>query len=186
MTLCGGESPPVSSLTFELQLAPNPIYDLRHSLEAQKGLQLTMASEDPAIDSELKAVSLRQSHSIFAHNTAPAASFEGSIMLCNDYRHASAPARSESWGVDEVHVDFTGLAIIRPHRSSPDRVRQCTPKVSGALTSPRNSSKPRTPRPGWARPRRPWLLGSQQRSRARDACSRPPGRLDRSEVRTAT
>ena len=82
-------------------------------------------------------------------------------MLCNDYRHASAPARSESWGVDDVQVDFTGLAIIRPHRSSPDRVvRQCTPKVSGALTSldPKwgrsiralamrslsNSSKPRT------------------------------------------
>ena len=59
-----------------------------------------------------------------------------------------------------VQVDFIGLAVIRPHRSSPDRVRQCTPKVSGALTSldPRwgrsiralamsslsNSSKPRT------------------------------------------
>ena len=81
-------------------------------------------------------------------------------MLCNDYRHASAPARSESWGVVDVQVDFTGLAIIRPHRSSPDRVRQRTPKVSGALTSlyPRwgrsirapsmsslsNCSKPRT------------------------------------------
>ena len=81
-------------------------------------------------------------------------------MLCHDYRHASAPARSESWGVDDVHVDFTGLAIIRPHGSSPDRVRQCTPKVSGALTSLdpwwgrsiralamsslSNSSKPRT------------------------------------------
>ena len=34
-----------------------------------------------------------------------------------------------------MQVDFTGLAIIRPHRSSSDRVRQCTPKVSGALTS---------------------------------------------------
>ena len=81
-------------------------------------------------------------------------------MLCNDYRHVSAPARSESWGVVDVQVDFTGLAIIRPHRYSPDRVRQCTPKASGALTSldPRwvrsicalamsslsNSSKPRT------------------------------------------
>ena len=81
-------------------------------------------------------------------------------LLCNDYRHASAPARSESLGVVDVQVDFTGLAIIRPHRSSPDRVLQCTPKVSGALTSldPRwgrsiralamsslsNSSKPRT------------------------------------------
>ena len=26
------------------------------------------------------------------------------------------------------------------------------------------------PRPGWARPHRPWLTGFQQRSRARDAC----------------
>ena len=51
----------------------------------------------------------------------------------------------------DVQVDFTGLAIIRPHRSSPDRLQQCTPKVSGALThlDPRwemsslsNSSKP--------------------------------------------
>ena len=56
-------------------------------------------------------------------------------MLCNDYRHTSAPARSESWGVVDVQVDFTGLAIIRPHRSSPDRVRQRTPKVGGAMTS---------------------------------------------------
>ena len=56
-------------------------------------------------------------------------------MLCNDYRHASAHARSESWVVVDVQVDFTRLAIIRPHRSSPDRVRQCTPKVSGAPTS---------------------------------------------------
>ena len=56
-------------------------------------------------------------------------------MLCNDDRHASAPARSESWGVVDEQVDFTGLAIIRPHRSSPDRVPQCTPKVSGSLTS---------------------------------------------------
>ena len=100
--------------------------------------------------------------SLFAHNNTPAASFEGSILLCNDYRHhASAPARSESWGVVvDVQVDFTGLAIIRPHRSLPDMALQYTPKVSGALTSldPRwgrsiralamsslsNSSKPRT------------------------------------------
>ena len=69
--------------------------------------------------------------------------------------------RSEIWGVVDVQVDFTGLAIIRPHRSLPDRVRQFTPKVIGALTSfdPRwgrsiralaislliSSSKPRTP-----------------------------------------
>ena len=41
-------------------------------------------------------------------------------MLCNDYRHASAPAHSESWGVVDVHVDIAGLAVIRPHRSSPE------------------------------------------------------------------
>ena len=39
---------------------------------------------------------------------------------------------------------------------------------------------------GWVRPRRPRLLGSQQRSRVLDACRRPMGRLNRSEVRTAT
>ena len=59
--------------------------------------------------------------SLLAHRTAPAASFEGSILLCNDYyRHASAPARSESWGVDDVQVDFTGLASyarIAPHKT---------------------------------------------------------------------
>ena len=103
------------------------MYDPRLPLEAQKGLPLNLASEDPAIDSGLKAVSLLEWHSLLAHHTAPAASFEGSILLCNDYRNASAPARSESWGVVDVQVDFTGLAIIRPHRSSQDRVRQCTP-----------------------------------------------------------
>ena len=81
-------------------------------------------------------------------------------MLYNNYRHTLAPARSESWGMVDVQADFTGLAIKHPHRSSPDWARQCTPKVSGALTSldPRwgwsiralamsslsNSSKPRT------------------------------------------
>ena len=34
-----------------------------------------------------------------------------------------------------MQFDITGLAIIRPHRSSPDRVRQRTPKVGGAMTS---------------------------------------------------
>ena len=91
-------------------------------------------------------------YGLFAHNTAPAASIKGSILLCNDYRHASEV-------VDDVQLDINGLAIIRPHRSSPIRARQYTPKVSGALTSldPRwgrsiralamssfsNSSKPR-------------------------------------------
>ena len=92
---------------------------------------MTLASEDPAIDSGLKAVSLLKGHSLFARNTAHAASLKESIMLRNDYGHASATARSESWGVVDVQVDITGLAIIRPHRSSPDRVRQCAPKVSG-------------------------------------------------------
>ena len=102
----------------------NPIYDPRRSLETQKGLQSNLASEDPAVDSGLKAISLLERHSLLAHHTAPAASFEGSILLCNDYRHASAPAR---WGVVDVQVDITGLAIIRPHRSSQDRARQRTP-----------------------------------------------------------
>ena len=33
------------------------------------------------------------------------------------------------------------------------------------------------PRPGWARPHKPWLPGSQQRSRARDACKRQLGAM---------
>ena len=88
------------------------MYDPRLSLETQKGLQLNLASEDPAIDSGLKAVSLLEWHSLLAHHTAPAASFEGSILLCNDHRHASPPARSESWGVVDVQVDFTGYIMI--------------------------------------------------------------------------
>ena len=52
-----------------------------------------MASGDPAVDSGLKAVSLLKRHSLLACNTTPAASIEGSILLCNDYRHASPPAR---------------------------------------------------------------------------------------------
>ena len=91
---------------------------------------MTLASEDPAIYSGLKVVSRLKWHSLFAHNTAPTASFEGSILLCNDHRHASAPARAESWGVVDVQADFTGLAIYAriathktgyagvPHRSA--------------------------------------------------------------------
>ena len=55
-------------------------------------------------------------------------------MLCNVERHASAHSRSESWGVVDAQVDFTGL-VRRPHRSSRDRVQQCTPTVSLTLTS---------------------------------------------------
>ena len=80
--------------------------------------------------------------------------------------------RSDSWGEVDVQVDFTGLAIIRPHRTLPDRVRQCTPKVSEALTTELPCSRDKLAQqlfktedllwPGWARPRRPWLLGSQE------------------------
>ena len=38
----------------------------------------------------------------------------------------------------DVQVDFTGLASIRPHRSLSDRRRECTLKVSGALTQSRS------------------------------------------------
>ena len=55
-------------------------------------------------------------------------------MQCNVERHASAPPHSESWGVVDVRVDFTGL-VRRPHRSSRGTVQQCTPKVSLAMTS---------------------------------------------------
>ena len=64
--------------------------------EALKGLLQDPASEDPAADSGLKAVSLLKQHSLLARNTSLAASSEGSILLCNVERHASAPARSES------------------------------------------------------------------------------------------
>ena len=169
----------------------------------QKGLPLNLASEDPAIDSGLKAVSLLERHSLLAYNITPAACVEGSALLCNDYRHASAPARSESWGVVDVQVDFTGLAIIRPHHSSPRQGTAMYPEGQWSTDQSRSEVGAEHPcsrnelaqqlfktedllRPGWARPRRPWLLGSQQRSRARDACRRPLGRLDRSDVRTAT
>ena len=76
-----------------------------------------------------------------------------------------------------MQVDFTWLAIIGPHRSSPDRVRQCTPKASGALTSlevrvehPFSRDELAQQlfqteallRPGRTRPHKLWLLGSQQ------------------------
>ena len=92
------------------------------------------ASEVPAADSGLEAVSLLKQHSLLARNTPLAASSAGSILLCNVESHASTPARSESWGVVDVLVEFTGL-VRRPHRSSRGRVQQCTPKVSLALTS---------------------------------------------------
>ena len=70
-----------------------------------------LPSEDPAVDSGLIAVSflndIVKRHSLLACNITPAASLEGSILLCNNYRHASLPARSESRGVVDVQVDFT-------------------------------------------------------------------------------
>ena len=99
----------------------------------QKGLLLDPAYEDPAADSGLKAVSLLKQYSLL-RNTPLAASSEGSILLYIIETHASAFARSESWGVVDVQVDFTGLGR-RAHRSSWDKVQQYTPKVSLALTS---------------------------------------------------
>ena len=102
------------------KLAPKPHLRSAPLLEeAQKGLLEDPASEDPATDSGLKAVSLLKQHSL-ARNTPLAASSEGSILLCSVERHASAPARSESWGVVDVQVDFTGLvfdARIDPHEA---------------------------------------------------------------------
>ena len=76
-----------------------------------------------------QAVSLLKQHSLLAHYTPIAASSEGSILLCNVERHASAPARFESLDVDDVQV------VRRAHRSSRGRIQQCTPKISLALTS---------------------------------------------------
>ena len=114
-------------------------------------------------------------------------------MLCNDYRHASPPARSESWGMVDVQVDFTGLVIIRPHRSSQDRVpaypvgQQCTDQSRSKVGAEHPCSREELaqqlfktddpPRQGWASPHRPWLPGSQRRSRARDACRRQLGAM---------
>ena len=118
------------------KLAPKPHLRSAPLLEEeQKGLLLVPASEDPAADSGLKGVSLlKQHYSLLARNTPLAANSEGSILLCNIERHASASAHSESWGVVDLQVYFTGL-VRRPHRSSRDSVQQCMLKVSLALTS---------------------------------------------------
>ena len=44
-------------------------------------------------------------------------------MLCNDERYASAPARSESWGVVDVQVDFTVPAVYPKGQPSADQSR---------------------------------------------------------------
>ena len=67
MTLCDGESQkacpsPPNLRPVDFGWLHSTIYDLRLSLEAQKGPQLILASEDPAADSGLKAVSFRQWH----------------------------------------------------------------------------------------------------------------------------
>ena len=100
VTLCDGESLPVSS---------------------QKGLQLNLASEDFAIDSGLKAVSLLERHSLPAHHTAQAASFVGSILLCNDYRHLHrhprAP-RAGEWSMCKlISLGQQSYARIAPHKT---------------------------------------------------------------------
>ena len=101
MTLCGGESLPVSSLTFNPQLAPKPQLRSAPLPRNAERIPLKLVSEDPAVDSGLKAVSLLKRHSLLAYNITPAAS-------------------SESRGVVDVQVDFTGLAIyarIAPHKT---------------------------------------------------------------------
>ena len=67
---------------------------------------MNLASEDPTIDSGLKAVSLLERHSLLACNIIPAASLEGSILLCNDYSSHLPPARSH---VNEIELlqDFS-------------------------------------------------------------------------------
>ena len=83
----------------------------------KKGLPLKLASKDPAVDSGLEAVSLLERRNTLTRNITPAASLEGSILLV---RQTSPPARSESRGVVDVQVDFTGLAIytrIAPHKA---------------------------------------------------------------------
>ena len=53
ITLCVGENLPVPNKPSTCSKLQNPSYDLLLSLEAQKGIQLTLASEDPAIDAGL-------------------------------------------------------------------------------------------------------------------------------------
>ena len=113
MTRRGEESLPVSSLTFNPQLAPKPLLRSAPLPRNAERSCLQLASEDPAVNSGMKTVSLLKRHSILACNITPVASLERSILLCNDYSHASPPARSESRGVVDVQVDFTGLAVIR-------------------------------------------------------------------------
>ena len=74
----------------------------------------------------------------------------------------------------QLSTDQSRSEVGAEHPCSRDKLAQQLFKTEDLLWS------------SWARPRRPWLLGSQQRSRARDACKRPLGRLDRSEVRMAT
>ena len=107
-----------NTFCFRKIVSPSPPQlsnrNLHVSLETQEELPLNLAYEDSAVDSGQKAVFLFKR-------------LEGSILLFNDYRHASPPARSKKGVLIDVQVDFTGLSIIRLHRSSQDRVRQLTP-----------------------------------------------------------
>ena len=88
-----------------LPLVLNPTFYLRVSLQAQNWLNLNLASEVRTVDVVLKTVSLIKRNSILHISFTPPSNI-----------HATGPERSESWAV------VTGLAIIRPHRSSQAKV----------------------------------------------------------------
>ena len=67
-----------------------------------------MASEYPGIVSGLNSASILEQPSLLVRNIPPEATFGRSILLYNDYWHASPPARSESRGV----ISFVSIA---PH-----------------------------------------------------------------------
>ena len=112
MTLCDGESLPVSSLTFDITSSETPPTICASPSKRRKDFDwIWLLKIPPSSESSLPP---RMTWS------PAAASFEGSTLLCNDYRHASPPARSESWGVVDVQADFAGLAInarIAPHKT---------------------------------------------------------------------
>ena len=87
------------------KIAPKPHLRSAPLLEeVQKGLQLDPASEDPAADSGLKAVSLLKHNSLLARSTPLAASSE--------------------WSMCKLQVEFTGLVLRRANLSSRDRVQR--------------------------------------------------------------
>ena len=82
-----------------------------------------MASEDPAVD-----LRLPESYPTPLLQRASGQG-GGAILLCVMITgFLTGPTIRGLWGVVGVQVDFTGLAIIRLHRSLlQDRVRQRTP-----------------------------------------------------------